>query len=201
MRPRAPGPWSDELRVTFRPVATYRELAARSEGLVQVAGRVARLLVTIGVFVAVTTAGRMVPSHVVSTIVFWSFVPVLQAVGVVAAVAIAARGRARSVDALAKYFTGHGPWLFALLLVTGACLVADVPAFGIGLLRSRGFLAVILVPFAWGAVLTATSFSVGLGLGARRGALATAVFYATYLGLLITWYVGIGQVQTLLEAT
>ncbi len=187
--------------MSFRPVATYRELATRSEGLAQVAARVARLLATLGVFVAVTTAGRLVPSHVASTMVFWSFVPVLQAVGVVAAVAVAARGKARVVDALAKYFAGHGPWLFALLLVTGACLVTDVPAFGIGLLRSRGFLAVILVPFAWGAALTATSFGVGLRLGARRGALATAVFYATYLGLLLAWYVGIGQAQTLLEAT
>lgn len=202
VRPRAPSPWSDELRVCVRPVETYAELAREGASASDLVARIGRLLVTLGVFVSITTAGRLVPSHVASTVLFWSFVPLLQAVAVLVAIGVAARGRVRAIDALSRYFAGHAPWLFALLLVSGACLIApDVPAFGIGVLRSRGFLLAILVPFVWGVVLTASSFVVGLGLGKRRGALATALFYATYFGLLIAWYVGIGQVQTLLEAT
>jgi len=187
--------WSDEARVMVRPFRGYAELAELAdEDLASPFERVVRFLLVLGAFIAVSTAGRLVPFHVASTFLTWGFVPLLQAI----AVAFATRatlGRAYIRRAIGLYFAGFGPWLVFLLAVAAGCIVLPEPqrfliALPIGL----------VISIVWGIVITVACFRRGLSLGGRQSALAIGIFYGVWLGLLGTWYVAIGQVQTLFRA-
>ena len=58
--------------------------------------------------------------------VFWSFVPLVQAAVFAAALSLAAlrSQRPKIAPALALYFTGHGPWMVLFWILAGVCLLA-----------------------------------------------------------------------------
>src|SRR5271163_513933 len=119
-------PWSDDARVMAHPFRVYAELAGREGGDAPSTGRtlavrVAFILLVLGGFVSLISAGRLVAFHVASTMVFWSFVPAVQAV-VMALVLRVVDPRAALAPALTLYFTGHEPWLLFLLSIAGVCL-------------------------------------------------------------------------------
>jgi hypothetical protein len=187
--------WSDEARVMVRPFRAYAELGERAdEDLASPFERVVRFLLVLGAFIAVSTAGRLVPFHVATTFVTWAFVPILQALAVAIATH-ATLGRIYIKRAIGLYFAGHGPWLVFLLGVAAACVLAPEPQRLI-----VGLPIGLVVAFVWGVVITVGCFTQGLGLGRRRGAKAIGIFYAVWLLLLATWYVALGQVQTLFRA-
>ncbi len=72
--------WSDDARLIRRPFLTYGELAAEEDErpLRTALGRALLLLLVIGAFVSITSAGRLVAFHVVGTMAFWSFLPLVQ---------------------------------------------------------------------------------------------------------------------------
>jgi hypothetical protein len=199
-------PWSDDALVMVRPFRTYAELAAAPDdraGLGGSAGRtlatrVALVLLVIGGFVSFTAAGRLVAFHVASTMVFWSFVPAVQA-GVFAAVVRLCgppRQRPRTVPALVLYFTGHGPWLVFLLLVAGVCLAApDVYGAMRWLLGHYVLPALFLGAIGWCGVLTFACFRAGLGWSRGRAGAGTALFYAGFSAVIVGYYLAMNQIQ------
>lgn len=178
-----------------RPFRAYEELGERAdEDLASPFERIVRFLLVLGAFIAVSTAGRLVPFHVASTFVTWAFVPILQALAVAIATHVTV-GRIYIRRAIGLYFAGHGPWLVFLMLVASACIFVPEP--------QRLFAALpvgLVIAFVWGVVITVGFFTRGLGLGRARGAKAIAIFYAVWILSLATWYVALGQVQTLFRA-
>src|SRR4051812_45448333 len=110
--------WSDDLAVMLHPFRTYAELAAAPDERPRrtAAARALFLLFVIGAFVSLISAGRLVAFHVASTMVFWAFVPAIQALVLAGVLRLAApRAEAPALSrALALYFAGHGPWLLLL---------------------------------------------------------------------------------------
>ncbi len=195
-------PWSDDARVMVHPFRAYAELAAAPEGPSSpgkaLAVRVALVLLVLGGFVSLTAAGRLVAFHVASTMVFWAFVPAVQAAvfAVVLRLASPPRHRPRLVPALALYFTGHGPWMLFLLAVAGVCLVApDVYAAMTWLLGHGVLPGLMLATIAWSGVLTFACFRAGLGLSRGRAGAATGAFYAGFSGVIVSYYLAMNQIQ------
>jgi hypothetical protein len=178
-----------------RPFRAYAELGERAdEDLASPFERIVRFLLVLGAFIAVSTAGRLVPFHVASTFVTWAFVPALQSFAVAIATHVTL-GRPYIRRAIGLYFAGHGPWLVLAILVSFACILAPSPQRLIVALPFG-----IVIAFVYGAVLTTATFVSGMGMGKRRGAIATLVFYLAWFFSLAVWYVAIGQVQTLFRA-
>ncbi len=194
-------PWSDDARVMAHPFRAYAELAtAPDDGQAArpLALRVALFLLVLGGFVSLLTAGRLVAFHVVSTMLFWSFVPAAQAAAFTAALRLGApRGRRPPLaHALTLYFTGHGPWLLFLLSIAGVCLFApDVYATLRWLLGHLVLPALFLGTIAWSAVITFACFRAGLGFSRARASGTTALFYAGFSGIIVGYYLAMNQIQ------
>lgn len=193
-------PWSDDARVMTRPFRTYAELGAAPDDRPAraLAVRVAGLLLVLGCFVSLTAAGRLVAFHVASTMIFWSFVPAVQAAVFALVLRLLDPPRARTalVPSLTLYFTGHGPWLVFLMLVAGVCLFAPDVYRTMMVLLTRGVLpGAMLGTIVWSMVLTFACFRAGLGFSRGRAAGATALFYAGFTVTIVGYYLSMNQIQ------
>jgi hypothetical protein len=193
-------PWSDDARVLVRPFRAYAAIAAIDDDhpARTAAARVLLILLVIGAFVSLTTAGRLVAFHVVSTMVFWSFVPLAQAAAFAAALTVAAprTPRPKLAPALALYFTGHAPWMILFWILAGVCLLApDVYATMMWLLHTGALFGMLLVAVAWSGVLTFACFRSGIGLSRGRAGAATALFYAGFTAVIVGYYLSMNEIQ------
>jgi len=189
--------WSLDTRVMIRPFRVYSELAGAEpqEGFRTAIERAVFLLLVIGAFVSFTTAGRLVAFHVASTMIFWSFVPLVQA-ALFAAVLRVIAPRARLSLGLALYFAGHGPWLIFLMMVAGVCFfTSDVAASFFAMLRTGVLPAFLLGTWIWSGVLTFACFRAGMGLSRARAGLATALFYTGYVVAIVSYYLAMNSIQ------
>lgn len=116
--------WSNELRVMLRPTATYREVAreANKNGIELLFRRPLFVALAFGAFTSFTVSGRLTFQLLIDGTLFWSLIPVLQMLVMAAVVFAFSRGRVSIPTAIDLFFMGHGPLLFWLLGVAGACL-------------------------------------------------------------------------------
>ncbi len=181
---------SDDVRLLVHPFAHYGAMrdAPALDARRSAATRALRVMITLGLFVSLTTTGRVVPAHLFGAMLSWSFAPLVQSVAVLAVARIFALDspRARVLD---LYFAGHGPWLAFMWLGAGVVVLAPSPSAVFYFLLSNGVLpALLLAALAHGAVLNVAMFRRGLGLSRGRTAAATAVFYVFFAGQIVTYY-------------
>jgi hypothetical protein len=185
------GVWSAEAALLVRPFSTYRALAAaRHERTWRDLVRGVLLeLVMVGAFVSLTSAGRLVASHLALTALFWGFLPVLQIGAAAAAVRVAAP-RERLIPALSLYFDGLGPWYVFYLALSAMCLFApDVYRAFTALLRGGVLPLYLLGTIGWGVVITWAFLRDGLALPRGRAGIGAAVFYGIFVGVVVGWFV------------
>jgi len=187
----------------LRPFRAYAALAAEapSSGAAWLFVRgPMKLLLTLGVFVSITTAARIVWPHVALAFIAWAFAPLMQMTFVVA-VAGAFRSKRRAAELVDLYFVGQGPWLLLLCALSGICLFAPEvwPVFR-WLLSWNVLLVALVVTILWSGTLTAAFFRHGAGLGRGATAGATAAFYLAYFGALFLYYLVTGQLAPILGA-
>jgi hypothetical protein len=158
-------------------------------------GAVVTLLV-VGVFASMGTAGRLVPFHVASPLVFWAFLPALQAIALAVAMRALARKEAFRA-ALGMHFAGNAPYLLLLLLIAAWCIYVPEPGRTAG--RTLPLVAgAVLGTIAWGVWLTFALFRAGLAMARARAALATALYYAALATLFLLYYTTAGQLLPLI---
>lgn len=189
--------WSDDARLLRRPFVTYGELAAVSDARPLRAAllRATLLLFVIGAFVSITSAGRLVAFHLVGTMVFWSFLPLIQG-AVFASVTRLVAPEEPLGSALALHFRGYAPWHLFLLAVAGVCLFApDVAAAMTTLLRAGVLPGLLVATWIGSGVLTFACFRSGIGLSRRRASAATALYYFGYVSAIVGYYLAMNQIQ------
>ena len=110
---------SPEVRLMIAPGETYAMLArARGRGsLLTAVRRPALVALVLGVSVAMAATRQVTPALLVSTILCWLFVVLLQGGIALALVAGPARRTVGLARALDLYFAGHAPWSLWLLAV------------------------------------------------------------------------------------
>lgn len=191
----SPLQFSDEVLLLRAPFRGYARLATTPPS--PWVG-VLRLELVLGVFVSLTTAGRLVPFHVASIMLMWAFVPAWQALAVLAGRAVG-RSAVPVRHSLGLYYAGHAPWLLLLLLVAGVCVLAPDPAAVGAFALRRGVLPALVLSAAFAGILsTHASFRAGHGLPRGRAIAATCTFYLVYVGGIVAWYLAQGQLQPLL---
>ena len=139
---------SHELRVMLRPASTYRQLVGVSDesGIWLMLRRPVFVAFVVGSFTSFTVSGHLTLSLLLDGMVFWSFVPLVQAILMAGIVALFARRRIPTSKAIDLFFMGHGPWLLWLLIVSGTCLFFPLKSF-------------YLWPVEWGWVLPVSLFA------------------------------------------
>jgi len=180
---------SDEALLMVAPWRGYAIVAARARrGVLGVAARVATNLFAISAAVTVTTAGRLVPSHLVLVALAWSFLPVLQAL-VVGFVSRRTKARLAVLDAVALHMAGNGPYLLFLLSLAAVVLVAPDVAGAFGWLMSSRVLPALGVLTIAAAAVTSFAFYRVCGGESRRRALGLlGVEWLAKIALLVAWY-------------
>jgi hypothetical protein len=172
--------WTNELRIMVHPTATYRRLATN------VGERRRWLLIrrplfvafVFGSFVSLTVSGHLTLSLIFDGMIFWGFVPGLQALLLIAILLAVARDRMRISKAIDLFFMGHCPWLLWLLGVAGTCLFFPLKQ-------------IYLWPTKWGWVLPISLLGAWIwsnvtSFGFLRGALDLSMFRASVALVLYT---------------
>jgi hypothetical protein len=179
-KPIVKSSWTNELHVMVHPTATYRRLAANVSdgGTWLLIRRPLFVAFVFGAFVSLTVSGRLTLSLIFDGMIFWGFIPLLQALLVMAILLAVARGRMRISKAIDLFFMGHGAWMLWLLGIAGICLFFPLKQ-------------IYLWPTKWGWVLPisllgAWSWSNVTSFGFLRGALDLSVFRAAIVLLLYT---------------
>ena len=189
--------WSDDARLLRHPFVTYGELAAAEDArpLRTALGRALLLLLVIGAFVSLTSSGRLVAFHVVGTMIFWSFLPLIQG-AVFAATARLVAPRFGVKAALALHFRGYAPWHLFLLATAGVCLFApDVAAVMLALLRFGVLPGLLLATWIASGLLTFACFRSGMALSRGRASAAMALYYLGYVSAIVSYYLAMNQIQ------
>ena len=178
---------SSEVQVLLRPRTTFAALArSPDEGPRRLAARVALQLLVLGCAVSLTTAGRLVPWHVVSGFVAWSFIPAIQLIGASIGVHVARRGLdLRRV--LSIYSAGNGPWLVVFTVIPAAMVLW--PGTALSFWIERGVLPFVIgAALLFGVWLTYLFHRTVLEVGARRAIVATCVDLVVKVALSLAWF-------------
>ena len=164
----------------LRPVSTYRQLSKATDdsGLWLMIRRPLFVTLVVGSFVSITVSGRLTISLLLDGMVFWSFVPILQAILMSGIVVIFGCRRIATSKAMDLFFMGHGPWLMWLLAIAATCLFFPVKQF-------------YLWPVQWGWVLPVSALCAWIwssvtSFAFLRGALEVSTLRASALLLLYT---------------
>jgi len=193
--------WSDDVALLRHPFARYaavgaaRCAASPNGALRSAATRVTIVMVTLGLFVSISTTGRVVPAQVAGTMIAWLFAPLLQSIAllVVGRVFLNDVPRARLFD---LYFAGHGSWLLFMWVASGIVVVPPNPTAIFFFLLAKGIApALFVITFVWGIVLNVAMFRAGLGLSRGKTALATALFYVLFIGQVVGYYLASDAIQ------
>lgn len=188
-------------RVLAHPLEAYAELgvAARAQSPAALARLALRTvgvtLLVLGGFVSLTTAGRLVAFHVVSTMIFWAFAPLVSLAALALTCRLFARGEPL-VRAYALFSLGYAPMLLFVLALAAVCLFArDVYGAFVWLLGSGVLPALLLAAYGWGVASTYGFFSRALRLRRTRAIGATAVYHVAFALLITSYYVVTEQLQ------
>lgn len=184
----------------LRPERTYTWLAGRPvpPGPWVLARRPLQWFLVIGAFVSLTTSGRLLASHLLLSVLAWSFSPLLQILWMRVILRLFRRevSFARSVD---LFFVGQGPWLFFLWLIAAVALFSPEGWTTLGVLLGSGFVPLgVLIAVGWSMLLTLACFRRGFELGARRGFYATLGYYGLYGSTLVGYYWVVGQLPPII---
>lgn len=180
---------SDEALLLLAPFRGYEALASRpSRGLVGVLRRCAGTSCVIGVAGAITTAGRLVPAHLLLVALAWVFVPVLQA-ATVAAVSRSSTRKMTIARAVDLHMAGNGSYAVFFFALSALVLVAPDVAGAFSRLLSWGILPLAIVAMVFGGSLTSYAFYRVCGEDSRRRALSLlAIEWLLKVSLCLVWY-------------
>jgi hypothetical protein len=163
-----------DLRVALSPLDTYRELIAEPVrgSWLRALERPALVALIVGTAVTLSSARRVSLGLVLTGIVCWSFVPLVQCV-IGLAVIGRARGDSMSVPRrLELLFAGHLPWSLSTLVMVGLYTFTRLP---IGLAaQALG----LLVPAVWTTVILSAFCRTVLGCLTARAHVLTAAHQA-----------------------
>lgn len=190
--------WSNELRVMLRPIATYRDLAKEADknGVELLFRRPLFVALAFGAFASFTVSGRLTFQLLIDGALSWSLIPVLQLLVMTAVVFAFSRGRVPIARAIDLFFMGHGPLLFWLLGVAGACLFFPSREIHLwptvwGWLLPISFVVVLI----WSNVTTFGFLKGALNLSPLRAGKALLVYTMIFWGLILSYLFSVETLQ------
>lgn len=142
----------------------------------------------IGAFVSFAVTGRLVAPIIADGMLWWSFIPVLQAGYIALTLMVFGRGPMTFVRAIDLFFVGQGP-LF-LWLLTISTITAIAPDVFVARLLSHGspfLIGSAVVTLAWVNSTTFGFLRGAVGLPAARAAFATVTYSAALWGTLASY--------------
>jgi hypothetical protein len=190
--------WTDELHIMLRPTATYRRLAtdAGDAGGWLSIRRPLFVAFVFGSFVSLTVAGRLTLPLILDGMIFWGFVPLLQALLVVAILFVAARGRMRISKAIDLFFMGHFAWLLWLLGIAGTCLFFPLQQIYLWPTKWGWVLPISLLgAWIWSNVTTFGFLRGALDLSVFRASVVLALYTLTLWGIIISYFLTVQGIQ------
>ena len=182
--------WSEEVRIMFRPLATYPRLAAEagnsaSRLLLQ---RLLQLALVWGAFVSFTVSGRLTIPLLFEGAFFWSFVPILQMLIIAGIVRFFGRGRIPIPRALYLFFMGYGPLFFWMLGIAGTCLFLPLKQIYLWPTETGWIMPVGLVGiWLWSNVISFAFLRGALSLTTLKAGAALLLYTLMFWGIIL-WY-------------
>ena len=182
----------------LRPTATYRWLEGRADdgGVWLLLRRPLFVALVVGSFTSFTVSGHLTLSLLLDGMLFWGFIPVLQALLISGIVFVSARGRIPLPKAIDLFFMGHGPWLLWLLGVAGTCLFFPLKQFYLWPTQ-WGWLLPISLLGAWvWSNMTSFGFLRGaLNLSTLRASAALLIYTVMFWGIILSYLFAVESLQ------
>jgi hypothetical protein len=177
---------SPELRIAVSPERTYRDLVreAAENDLLTVLRRPALVALITGTALAMAATGVLPGRLLLSTVICWSFAPLVQVIAAAAVIASVPRREIAMGRALDLLFAGHAPWSLWLLSFGAAA------AWGPGDVVSAAALWTLPLPILWTAWILRAFFRSVLNTTPRGALVRTALHQG------IIWTIGGAYVIT-----
>jgi hypothetical protein len=190
--------WTDELHIMVHPTATYRRLAKEvgDGGAWLLIRRPLFVAFVFASFVSITVSGHLSLPLILDGMIFWSFIPVLQALLVMAILLAVARGRMRIPKAIDLFFMGHGAWLLWLLGIAGTCLFFPLQQIYFWPTKWGWLLPISLLgSWIWSNVTSFAFLRAALDLTVFRAAVVLLLYTATLWGIIISYLIAVQGIQ------
>ena len=194
---------SDEVRVMLQPEGTYRQLTHKLDWT-KGGHREFRYLVRrplfaalmLGAFVSITASGRLNALLVFDGLLFWSFVPLLQALTMMCLVLLFARPTLPKVRVVDLFFMGHGPWYLWLLMISGTCLLMPTKQIFMWPVTSGWILPLsLLMVWMWSNFTTLGFLKGALHLSIGRAVSMLLAYNLCFWGVIVFYLFAIETLQ------
>ena len=198
--------WAAEARVLVRPFRAYGLLRASNvdagaSDLVIALRRPFAWLLSMGAFVSLSGAGRLVFFHQLFGMAAWIFVPLLQMLWLMIALsAVSKRDRGpRSID---LFFAGEAHWFLLLFLLTGVCLfLPDAWRAFQWLFQTQILPIAVLLACIWSVVVTFAFFRSGLAWTRAQSFKGLGIYYGGFASTIVCYYLLMGQLIPLIRGS
>ena len=190
--------WTNELHLMVHPTATYRRLATDvgEGGTWLLIRRPLFVAFVFGAFVSLTVSGRLTLLLILDGMIFWGFIPFLQALLVMAILLAVARRRMRISKAIDLFFMGHCAWLLWLLGIAGTCLFFPLQQIYLWPAKWGWVLPISLLgAWIWSNVTSFAFLRGALDLSVLRAAVVLFVYTVTLWGIIISYVLAVDGLQ------
>lgn len=190
--------WSDEARVMLHPFRTYHQLASQpnDRGLWLLLRQALFVAFFLGTFISFTVSGRLTLPLILEGVIFWSFIPILQALLVAGIVVVFARHQMSVSKAINLFFKGHGPFLLWTLAISGGCLFFPIKQIYLWPVEWGWILPVTLLGvWLWSNVTTFGFLKGALNLKTSKAAALLLVYTAMLWGTILSYLFAVETLQ------
>ena len=190
--------WSDEVRIMFHPLVTYRQLATQADngGFRLLLQRLVLVALVFGAFVSFTASGRLTIPLLFEGAFFWSFVPILQMLIMAGIVLAFARGRIFIPRALDLFFMGYGPFLLWMLGIAGTCLFLPLKQIYFWPTETGWIMPVSLLGiWLWSNVISFAFLRGALSLTALKAGAALLLYTLMFWGIILSYLFAVESLQ------
>jgi hypothetical protein len=183
--PRRSSLWSADARVIARPASTFRNLAAAlpAPGIWTALRRPLLLCIVLSYGISMLVAGTVTARLALTAVLTWSYVPLVEVLGLLL-VTWRARDRPPSSVTIDAFFVGHAPFTLFMLLLTFTISSLPVELRWSALIGPALWLAMFVL--AWSAYVDVCFFRYVMHMPTGRAA-GMAIGWR-----LITWTVVFG---------
>lgn len=150
----------------------------------------------LGAFISFTVSGYLTVPLILEGLIFWSVIPILQALLVTGIVVFFARGAMTVPKAIDLFFMGLGPWLLWLLAISGSCLFFPIKQIYLWPTEWGWILPIsLLAVWAWSNVTSFAFLKRALNLPTKQAVTSLLIYTVMLWGTIVSYLFAVETLQ------
>jgi hypothetical protein len=182
----------------LHPFRTYQQLANETSnvGPWRLLARPLFVAFILGTFISFTVSAHLTLPLILDGLLFWSFIPILQALIIAGVVALFARGEMPVSKAIDLFFMGHGPLLLWLLFISASIMFFSIKQIYLWPTESGWIIPVsLLVVWLWSNLTSFAFLKSALNLTTTRAVASLLIYTFMVWGVIVSYLFAVETLQ------